>query len=45
MGLPPSGDISIEDPVAVEQGERILEVAVAVTRDLGGNSASTLANG
>jgi len=36
MGLPPSGDISSEDPVAIEQGERILDAAVAITRDLGG---------
>jgi len=36
MGLPPFADISSEDPTAVEQGERILEAAVAIARDLGG---------
>ena len=36
MGLPPSGDVSSEDPAVVAQGERILEAAVATTRDLGG---------
>jgi len=36
MGLPPFADISSEDPVAIEQGERILEAAVAIARDLGG---------
>jgi len=36
MGLPFDGDISSEDPEAVKRGERILNDAVAVTRDLGG---------
>lgn len=36
MGLPAAGDITSEDPAIVAQGERILDTAVAVTRDLGG---------
>lgn len=36
MGLPADSDISGEDNAAVARGERILEQAVAVTRDLGG---------
>jgi D-psicose/D-tagatose/L-ribulose 3-epimerase len=36
MGLPFSGDISSEDPDAIGRGEKILEAAVAVARDLGG---------
>jgi D-psicose/D-tagatose/L-ribulose 3-epimerase len=37
MGLPLSGDVSSEDPAVVAEGERILETAVATTRDLGGH--------
>jgi D-psicose/D-tagatose/L-ribulose 3-epimerase len=36
MGLPFSGDIASEDAEAVARGEKILEAAVSVTRDLGG---------
>ena len=36
MGLPFEGDISSEDPAVVKRGEQILNDAVAVTRDLGG---------
>jgi D-psicose/D-tagatose/L-ribulose 3-epimerase len=36
MGLPLSGDVSSEDRAIVAEGERILETAVATTRDLGG---------
>ncbi len=36
MGLPPDSDISSEDKAVVQRGERLLEDAVAVTRDLGG---------
>ena len=36
MGLPVDSDICSDDPAAVKRGETILEHAVAVTRDLGG---------
>jgi D-psicose/D-tagatose/L-ribulose 3-epimerase len=36
MGLPPSGDISSDDPSVVENGVEILSKAIALTRDLGG---------
>ena len=36
MGLPPDSDISSEDPAVVQRGQKLLEDAVAVTRDLGG---------
>jgi len=36
MGLPVSGDVSSEDEDVVRRGEAMLEEAVSVTRDLGG---------
>ncbi len=35
MGLPPDADVSSEDSAAVKRGQRLLEDAVAVARDLG----------
>jgi len=37
LGLPLHSDISSEDAVAVQRGEALLDDAVRVTRDLGGN--------
>ncbi|SMC48995.1 sugar phosphate isomerase/epimerase [Rhizobium sp. RU36D] len=36
MGLPPEGDLSSEDPAVVAKGIDILDRAVALVRDLGG---------
>jgi D-psicose/D-tagatose/L-ribulose 3-epimerase len=35
MGLPPDADVSSEDDAAVKRGQRMLEDAVSVARDLG----------
>lgn len=37
MGLPPEGDISSTEQSVVRNGQAILDKAVALTRDLGGN--------